>query len=149
MNTQTPQPLHSSARVRTSTPLLDALRPLVPLFHPFLDDADAARLLRTSRTTALALLPGYTFSTHIFQPAYLASLLRLRELCLAYRLRIALLCLPNLRDLTFDATPPHLSPIPASVTALSFGQAELDFEAFAPGWVALSAAAGAWQDREP
>ena len=55
---------------RAYSPLLDALRPLLPLLHSFLDDGDTARLLRTSRTTALALLPGYT--SPLRQPPLLA-----------------------------------------------------------------------------
>ena len=50
----------------TSPPLLNALHPILPVFHSFLADADAARLLRTSRTAAMTLLPGYAFTNHIF-----------------------------------------------------------------------------------
>ena len=129
-------------RARTSPPLLDALAPILPLFHPFLDDAAAACLLRTSRTAALALLPGYAFTSHIFQPASLVSLRRLRDQCVAYRLRITQLALPEgITELTVGA-PPHLSPIPASVTALSFGPS------YDPRWAAFSAAAGDWQNSE-
>ena len=56
-------------RARTSAPLLDALTPVLPLFHSFLTDDDAAR---TSRTAALALLPVYAFSSHVFEPPPLA-----------------------------------------------------------------------------
>ena len=142
------QPLHRSARVRcraiTSSPLLDALTPLLPLFHPFLNDHDAARLLRTSRTTALALLPSYAFTSHMFRPASLASLRRLRDLCVAYKLRISQLALPHeLMDLSCDATPPHHWPIPASVTALSLSPLgpKRDDSGDSRCWAALSAAA--------
>ena len=139
---QDPQPPHPSA-----VTVLDALHPLLTLFQPFLDDDDAARLLRTSRTAALALLPGYTFTSHIFQPTSLASLLFLRRLCLTYRLRITQLDLPaSLRTLTFNAASPRFSPIPASVTALSLCYHPVDSS---PRWAAFSAAAADWPDREP
>ena len=132
--------------------LLDALSPLLSLFQPFLDDADAARLLRTSRSTAIALLPGYTFTSHIFEPLSLTSLRRLRDLCLTYRLRITQLCLPeHIKRISFDADPPHLSPIPASVTALTVGRPYTNRSArdMVQRWAAFSAAAGDWQDRPP
>ena len=137
----------SSPPSLSSHPLLAALRPLLSLLHPLLSDADAARLLRTSRTTALALLPSYTFTSHTFQPASLSSLRRLRELCLAYQLRITQLALGGgIVNVPFDSAPPHLSPFPPSVTALSFGV----FHSAAGGvderWAAFSAAANEWQD---
>ena len=130
--------------------LLDALTPILPLFHSFLSDADAARLLRTSRTVALALLPGYAFTSHTFEPASDDSLLRLRDLCVLYRLRVSQLGLPyHMPFLTFDAVPPHLSPIPATVTALECGSVPwYTGSAFENGrWATFSAAAAAgdWQ----
>ena len=73
--TQRLRPPHPHALL--DPPLLDALRPVVFALHAFLDDADAVRLLRTSRTAALTLLSGYTF-TSIFLPDSLASLRHLR-----------------------------------------------------------------------
>ena len=148
------QPLRRSRRVKAQShpPLFDALRPLLPLFHALLPDDVAARLLRTSRTTALALLPGYTFTSHIFRPASLASMRSLRDLCALYRLRITQLALPErLKHLTFDSAPPHLSPIPASVVTLTLGQpySNSEHSGAVRRWAALSAAARDWQDREP
>ena len=127
------QPLQRSQRTHLPptptlppSPLLDALTPLLPLFHAFLSDHDAARLLRTPRATALALLPGYAFTGHIFKATSLASLRRLRDLHLTYQLRITQLALSErmrMQNLTLDAAPPHLSPISASFIALSLGQA--------------------------
>ena len=90
-------PQRRSARIRLTAsppatpplpPLLDPSTPILPLLHTFLDDADAARLLRTSRTAALALLSGYAFTSHTFQPTSLIALRRLRDLCVEYKLRI-------------------------------------------------------------
>ena len=136
---------------RPSHPLLNALSPVLPLLHSFLTDADAARLLRTSRAAALALLPGYTFRSHIFYSDNLVSLRRLRDLGLTYSLRVTQLGLPRtVRELTFDSTPPHLSPIPASITALCLGPLiRSNTGAVEPIFSALSAAAGDWQEKQP
>ena len=144
------QPLHRSQRCRdrVNPPLLDALRPVLPLFHSLLADADAARLLRTSRTTALALLPGYAFASHTFEAASLSSLCNLRDLCLTYGFRISQLGLG--RDFTvvdFDCSPPHLSPFPSTLTSLRLGQLYQSVEK--QRWAALSAAACHWQHTEP
>ena len=40
------------------------LRLIISLFHSFLADAHAVRLLHPSHTAALALLPGDTFASH-------------------------------------------------------------------------------------
>ena len=154
------RPRRRSARLtaRAHPPLLDALRPLLSHLHSFLSDDDAARLLRTSRTTALTLLPSYAFTRHVFQPASLASLRRLRELCLAYRLRIAQLDLPHqLTAFACEPALPHLSPIPASVTSLALGSFNTDVSqsgdqdaatasASTRRWAAFRAAADDWQD---
>ena len=141
-----------SARAQHRLPLLDALQPVFLLFQPFLSDDDAARLLSTSHATALTLLPGYAFTSHIFRPASLASLRRLRDQCVLYRLRITQLDLSaSIKQLTFDDEPPDQSPIPASVIVLSFGAWMSDDEEdkkVDEGWAALSAAASDWQQRE-
>ena len=130
--------------------LLNALPSVLPLFHAFLTDADAARLLRASNAAALALLSGYTFATHVFQPASVASLRRLRDLALTYGLRVTQLALPRrVEELTFDPTPPHPSPIPSSVLALSLGPPLISPVQVEPHWAAVSAAARDWQDLEP
>ena len=91
----------------------------------------------------------------MFEPASLASLRGLRDLGVAYQLRIAQLCTPSsIADLTFDAGPPHLSPIPASVTALSLGVSYAHRDISASSWgvrcgAAITAAASDWQGREP
>ena len=137
-------------RAHSHSPLLDALPPVLSAFHSFLSSDDAVRLLRTSRTAALALLPGYSFTCHTFQPTCLVTLRRLRDLCALYHLRVTQLALPeSITELTFDAAPPHLSPIPASVTALSLGPVHSHPRFEHPRWAALSAAASDWQDREP
>ena len=50
--------------------------------------------VRTSRTAALALLPGYSFTCHTFQPTCLVTLRRLRDLCALYHLRVTQLAVP-------------------------------------------------------
>ena len=136
---------------RANPPLLDALRPVLPIFHSLLDDADAARLLRTSRSTALALLPSYTFSGSMFEAASVASLCRLRDLCLAYQLRITQLGLARgFKAVDFDCSPPQLSPFPNIVTSLSLRLGQVDgSDGLEDRWAALSAAACDWQHTEP
>jgi hypothetical protein len=126
------------------------LQPVLLLFHSLLTDSDAARLLRSSRNLALSLLPCYTFTSHVFQPASLASLRRLRDLCTTYSIRITQLCLPsNIKTLPFDLALPHLSPIPPSVTALTLGPLATCKGGVNRRWTALSAAACYWQNRKP
>ena len=126
------------------------MRPLRSAFQPFLTDENAARLLRTSHTAALTLLSGYPFTAHIFQPTSLHSLRRLRDLCLLYKLRITQLAVPErLKRLNFDAAPPHLSPIPTSVPALTLGAPGKDTNRKKERrWATFSAAACDSRDRE-
>ena len=124
-------------------PLCVALRPVLPLFHSFLTDSDAAHLLRI-RKAAVALLLGYAFTSHTFQPTSLASLRLLRDLCLTYCLLIRQVSLPaDVKQLVVDPAPPHLSPIPPSVLALSLGSSGYQDEP-EPSWAALSEAASGW-----
>ena len=143
--------LQAPSRSRAFPPLLDALRPILPLLNPLLTDADVSLLLRTSRTTALALLPGYTFTSHVFTPTSLGSLRRLRDLCLTYDLRVTQLSLPDaVKELPLDSTSPHMSPIPASVTALSLRPPRDGASCYQQQqrWAAFSAPAPGWQHRE-
>ena len=148
-----PQPGHCPARSHFPA-VLNALVPVLPLFHRFLTESDAARLLRSSHTTAITLLPCYAFTQHIFAAGSLASLHRLRRLCLRYGLRISQLSLPeHSSDITalshYPLSQGQLSPIPPSVTALSLGPPARDRHGIDPRWAAFSAAASDWQDREP
>ena len=107
-------------RVQPTSPVFDALYPVLPLFPSFLFDADAARLLRSSHIAALALRPDHAFRSHVFEPAGVVSLCRLRDLSLTYGLHVTQLCSPRgVKQLTFHFAPPHLSPIPLSVLALT------------------------------
>ena len=124
---------------------------VLPIFHSLLADADAARLLRTSRTTALALLAGYTFTSHTFEPTSLPSLCRLRDTSLLDGLRMTQLVLGAIAVVDFDCAPPHMSPFPACLTSLRLGHHQV-----VPGhveqqqhWAALSAAACGWQHTKP
>ena len=146
------QPLCRSMRCtdRASPPLLGALRPVLPLFHSLLADADTACLMRSSRTTALALLRGYTFRGNIFEPTCVASLRRLRDLCLACQLRITQPVLgDDIAAVDFDCAPLHLSPFPSSLTRLRIGYSIRDEQDEQEHWAALSAAACHWQHTEP
>ena len=68
----------------------------------------------------------------------------MRNLCLAYRLRVTQCCVHALTThIPFDLTRPDLSPIPASVTSLTLSTC------YDPRWRTFSAAGGDWQDREP
>ena len=99
----------------------NALAPLLPLFHT---------ALRRRRSTPPAHLahrrtgPAVRLRVHqsFVRAGLTHPLRRLRDLCLLSRLRVIQLALPdNITELSFDAAPPHLSPISASVTALSLG----------------------------
>ena len=133
-------------------PVVDALRPILPAFRPFLTDADAARLWRTSRVVARTLLSGYSFNSHVFQPVFnLRSLRQLRDLHEAYGLLIRQLRLgQNVLDLSFDHTPPHRSPVPASVTGLILGSTFTEDDSQRRCWTALcSGADHCWEGRDP
>ena len=129
-----------------STTALKALTAVRHLFHSFLTDDDAARLLHTSHTVSLALLNGYTFASHTFQSTTFASLRCLRDLCLRYGMRIHQLATSQYHDdpSSLSALPGQLSPIPASVLSLSLG---LGWPSHT-GWDAFSATAADWYDRE-
>jgi hypothetical protein len=68
-------------------PFIVCLRPIRFFLHPFLADDDAARLLRVSRTTSLALMPGFTFQQHVFVALSQVQMLRMRALYEAYDVR--------------------------------------------------------------
>ena len=118
-------------------------------------------MLRTSRTTALALLPGYALKSRILEPSSLAFLRSLRDLYQAYGLRITQLSLSaDIESITLDVDSPHLSPIPPSVTCLTLGPSPTVYRRLSADqedvvrevdrkWVAMSAAAADWPDREP
>ena len=105
--------------------------------------------VRTSRTAALALLPGYSFTCHTFQPTCLVTLRRLRDLCALYHLRVTQLAVPpSKQELTLDPKSLHLSRIPTTVITLTFRPPMTD-SSVEPSWAAFSAAASDCQDREP
>ena len=102
-------------------PLVDCLFPVRLLLHGLLSDVDAARLLRVSRSSAFALLPGYAFTQHVFQPQDLDQLHRITALYARYGLRVTRLCLPfHFRRLSFDPFTGR-SPLPDSLTTLLLG----------------------------
>ena len=86
----------------------------------------------------------------MFRPVCLWFLRCSCDLCLLYQLRICRLTLPHVAwRLSFDAAPPHLSPIPASPSFLVVG---IDLSiGNDPRWAAFSAAASDadWTSREP
>jgi hypothetical protein len=100
---------------------LVCLRPIRALFNLFLSDSDAAQLLRVSRTTALALLPGFTLRQHVFVGESQAQMLRMRALYEAYDMRPTRMCLSSdVRSLSLEEGSGR-SPFPSSLTSLLLG----------------------------
>lgn len=100
-------------------PLVSALTPIRLLLHPFLTDVDAIRLLRVSRTTATSLLHSFTFYEHIFEPASVNEMRRMKALYQAYDMRQTRMCLGEalvLKDVRGE------SPFPSSLTSLLLGR---------------------------
>ena len=97
---------------------LDILGPVRTLFLPFLADGDAARLLRVGRSTAFALLPGFTFRRHVFQLADMEEVRRMQALHARYDLRPTRLRVPA--GLRWNGSTTGPSPFPSSLTALLF-----------------------------
>ena len=108
-----------SLRTKTLRHLdLSVLFPIRTLLHPLLSDDDAARLLRVSRTTAIHLLTGYTFTRHVFQPDSVAAMWSMKALYEAYGMRPTRMCLPgDLEDLRLEEGSGR-SPFPSSLTCL-------------------------------
>ncbi|MCJ1297169.1 hypothetical protein MMC34_008738 [Xylographa carneopallida] len=102
--------------------LLALLQPIRQCLHAFLSDADAVRLLRTSRATAAALLPGYAVVNRVFTFSTTAELKGALALYDRYDLRVLRMSLPQ------DWNEPLLdgatgrSLLPASLMALSLGK---------------------------
>lgn len=102
-------------------PFLSALTPVRLLFHSFLTDEDAARLLRVSRTTATSLLASYTFHQHVFEPISVDEMRRLKALYEAYDMRPTRMC--QHRDFAEKSrlVAGGESPFPSSLTSLMLG----------------------------
>ena len=104
------------------------LAPIRHCLHRFLDDFDAARLLRVNRSISLALLSGFTFTRHIFRPTSVSRLSALTALYQRYGLRIHLLSLPYHCDGPLHAPVADSSEVrsilPASLIALVMGEGD-------------------------
>ena len=112
---------HSPNIPRPDHPLLICLQPIRTVLHRFLSDDDAAYLLRVSRTTALALLPGFTFLQHVFVGQSQQQMLRMRALYEAYDMRPTWMCLSEeVRSLSLEEGSGR-SPFPSSLTSLLLG----------------------------
>ena len=113
--------------------LLAALTPVGLIFHQFLGDKNAARLLRVSRKMSHELLTGYTFHSHVFElkgphPKWLHHMKTLYEL---YNMGIQRLLLPlSVKRLRMED---GRSPLPSALTVLAAGQMpEDDFDEAIP-----------------
>ena len=101
---------------------LTALTPVRSLLHLFLSDHDAARLLRVSHAVATSLLRSYTFTQHVFEPATVQQMWRLKALCEAYDVRPTRMCVPNeqMKEMQLGQGSGR-SPFPSSLTSLLVG----------------------------
>ena len=106
---------------------LAALFPIRSLLHLLLTDEDAARLLRVGRTVATSLLSGYTFHQHVFEPASVQEMRRLKALCEAYDVRPTRMCVPvaGIAEMGREAGSGG-SPFPSSLTSLVLGSVAPD-----------------------
>ena len=112
---------YTLAALHPSTHPILRLQPVRSVLHPFLTDKDAARLLRAGRTTVLALLPGFTFTQHVFVGKSQQQMLRMRALYEAYDMRPTRMCLlEELQSLSFEESSGR-SPFPSSLRSLSLG----------------------------
>ena len=74
-----------------------SLMPVRSLLLLLLTDKDAAKLLRVSHDVATSLLPGYAFTQHIFRPATVPAMWRLKALYEAYDMRPTRISCPRER----------------------------------------------------
>ena len=117
--TSVPGPVDTLLSV--SHPFAVSLGPVRLVVHGFLSDDDAVRLLRVSRTVALALLRGFTFHEHVFCGDSEGQLWRLKRLWEKYDLCPTRMCLSStVTSLSLDEDS-GLSPFPSSLKSLLLG----------------------------
>ena len=75
------------APARSSIHPILRLKPIATVLHLFLEDDDAARLLRVSHSIARTLLLGYTFDQHVFTGETEAQMRRMKALFAKYDMR--------------------------------------------------------------
>ena len=151
-----PTPPRRSERLRQQTdpfthPLYTAISAIRPLFHRFLTDEDAGRLLRVARSFISPILSSFTFHHHIFEPPTLTSLHRMRRVYEENGLRVTQMGIPNVKDLSLDPVT-GASPLPSSLLALVLAppmHGLYSSTAVEPAWAAFSAVAADWQHRPP
>ena len=102
-------------------PYVVCLQPVRTILQSFLSDEDGARLLRVSRTTALALLSGFTFRHHIFVGESQQQMFRLRALYEAYDVRPTLMILSDEVEELSPEEHSGRSPFPSTLTSLLLG----------------------------
>ena len=112
---------YTLAAVHPSTHPILGLRPVRSVLHPFLTDKDAARLLRAGRTTTLALLPGFTFTQHVFEGKSQQQMLRMRALYEAYDMQPTQMCLSRQLQSLWLKEGSGRSPFPLTLTSLLLG----------------------------
>jgi len=104
-------------------PLLAALHAIRASFHRFVGDQDAVELLRVSRTTALTLLPGFTFQQRVFWGLDQEQMFCMKALYEKYDMRVTRMCLSGaIRSLSIEEGASG-SPFPSSLTSLILGPA--------------------------
>ena len=115
---------------------LAALTPVRVVFQAFLTDEDAARLWRVSQSVATSLLRSYSFHQHVFEPATVEQMWRLKALCEAYGMRPTRMCLSeqDMEDMGLEEGTGR-SPFPSSLTSLVVGLFFREEDCTAPGIV--------------
>ena len=119
--------------------LLPCLHPVRLCLHPFLTDEDAARLMRASSSTTLAVLPHYSLTHEVFQFSSARAMKQTLSLYDRYELRVTKLRL-GIRftaPLLDDAT--GRSRLPASLVSLWIGR-EWQVDSSNPQWRAQAGA---------
>ena len=131
-------------------PLYRAIDPIRPVFHRFLTDDDAARLLRVAHSFIAPILAAFTFHSHIFEPTTLLQLARLKTVYEGNGLHVTQMGVPaDVKRLQLDSVTGE-SPLPRSLLSLVlahpmhniYNHAKLEAR-----WAAFSAAAADWHTR--
>ena len=107
----------------TSSPplctLLDILDPIKSILCSLFTDSDAGRVMRVSKATTFALLSGYEFEHHVFEPLTEKAMWSMRNLYARYQLRVINLQIyHNIRSLQIVD---GISPVPSSCKRVAFG----------------------------
>ena len=134
----------------STQPLYCAIDPIRPVFHRFLSDDDAARLLRVARSFIAPILAAFTFHSHIFEPTTLLELARMKTVYEGNGLHVTQMGMPaDVKQLQLDPMTGE-SPLPHSLLSLMLTQPMhdvFDSTKLEPRWATFSAAAADWHTR--